>query len=179
MLSCTRCCLSWRICCTAVRSRNGAQMGFACSCFSILPSTPSHSLAGAGGSLHPSRSVSPRLGCAPQVPDMFCFGHRASLSSTLRGEAGGVGHSTNNPREAGKLGQRCFLKRETYGGGPRAEAPVAVGEGGCTELIAASCAAQPPAPPFTGSSSPLPLAFPCTCLGRKPGSASQRSSQRG
>lgn len=101
---------------------------------------------------------------------------------TRKREVGGVGHSTNNPSEAGNLGQRCFLKRRMarqLGGGTGAEAPGAVGEGGCTQLMRVSCAARPPAPSSTGGSSLLPLTFLCTCLGPKPGSTSQCGSQQG
>lgn len=58
----------------------------------------------------------PGAGC-----NLFC-----PLSLLTLHLQGGVGHSTNNPCEAGKLGQGCFLQGEIMagqlGGGTGAEA---------------------------------------------------------
>lgn len=124
-----RCCLSWRIRGFAVRSRNEAGLGWpgAAPLLSLQPL------------LCPSGAVSPRPGHAPRVPHTICFVRCPCSPSARHGESGGVGHSTNNPCEAAKLGQRCFLSRELDGGamGGDAGAPGAVGEGGCSRSVTA------------------------------------------
>lgn len=124
-----RCCLSWRIRGFAVRSRNEAGLGWpgAAPLLSLQPL------------LFPSGAVSPRPGHAPRVPHTICFVRCPCSPSARHGESGGVGHSTNNPCEAAKLGQRCFLSRELDGGamGGDAGAPGAVGEGGCSRSVTA------------------------------------------
>lgn len=124
-----RCCLSWRIRGFAVRSRTEAGLGWpgAAPLLCLQPL------------LCPSGAVSPRPGHAPRVPHTICFVRCPCSPSARHGESGGVGHSTNNPCEAAKLGQRCFLSRELDGGamGGDAGAPGAVGEGGCSRSVTA------------------------------------------
>lgn len=191
-MSCVCLCLSWQICCFALRSRNGCA-GVAWGCSSLFSSGPFCTLQGLRA------PHSPWAPAVPPDPSPHCWemqpaGWAPSRLGTIPARLPGFPHSSAAGRrvELGiaqiillgwKMGTAVFMKTYRWVGAagrqlPRPD-PERAEETAEKRLHRAhdsqlcSSAAWLPAPFSTGGSSPLPLIFPCTCLGPKLGHASQ------